>query len=100
MSSSYNDVFFQKRDEAIPAVSAAAATPAPAAVEEPVQAAPIAAPPESPAPEVIVAETIPSPEPAPAIASTLVDPEPSQIQPQPEAQKTGFFSRIFGKLRK
>ena len=104
---SYNDVFFQRRPEtdtgqataqpletaSLPvevSASASASAPDPVAVAAPVE---IIAQPE-PAPEVHVTASIPQLQEAPSA-------EPQQTtSPELPQPKSGFFDRIFGRLRK
>jgi hypothetical protein len=105
-SSSYNDVFFQKRDGTASAVTTAVATQD-VVVTEPAPAPVVAAPLQpSLSQEEHAAEIAIPAEPTPAIAAVHEIPAPDLVQTQtpaqvqPEPQKGGFFSRVFGKLRK
>jgi hypothetical protein len=120
-STSYNDVFFQRRPESSPAANSVPAEVAVQEAEPVAPAAPIAAAdavstepafPEviasaAPEPQVEVHAMPVEPDLSPVMASPAPVPEPVPVAEQspvpPVAvheEKTGFFGRIFGKFRK
>lgn len=105
-SSSYNDVFFQRRSEPAIEATVTAAPAAPAESEVAIATLPAAEPQavtvQAVAPEPAVVAAVP-PEPivveAPPVQAAPVVAVRSE-QPAQEAPKGGFLSRIFGKLHK